>query len=433
MKNLRFELSRSSLDKGTREEKATFGQFSVVVNGTLASEGVAFDSNELIPGPYVPAYHVANWLVRNWWRLAYEPILDDDLENSTMGWDLAHWMSTIGEGYVWPNILFVSDGLRITLRTVASQDSGGKTFRYVGPDKSQVIDLEIYKQAVHSFVSSVLELAAHKGKPAKTGLQESWKELQSEIGNAEVSTLRRIEAMLGYGPDEANPKDIRNSIEDMKILGDDAVAELAADANTRQNSISSAKDIKVAAKKVGFDGTFDDAIQIEPNESTQSWGERGAWRIGVATAHAVRQSEHLNGDPIDNTRLADMAGTSEKVITNKSRSSDQLSFVMRGNTGKYRIAMRSNWETGRRFDLARIIGDRLFDDNIDDPLVPATQAYTYRQKAQRAFAAELLAPYDALDEFLSGDRSEERKNEAADHFNVSTFMISALIQNNLRV
>ena len=435
MTDLRFELSPSpfSLEIGSREEKATFGQFSVVANGTIASEGVSLSSNELLTGPYAPGYHVADWLVRNWWRLAYEPLLGDDLENTTMDWDLAHWMSTIGEGYVWPNILLVSDGLRMTVKTVASQDSGARAFRYVGPDRTQVVDIEQYLQAVQSFIAHILELTTHETNSPKPDLYDSWEELQAEITDAEASIWRRIEAMLGYDPDKANEKDIRNSIEDMKQLGNDAVAELAADANTRHNSISSAKEVTNAAKRAGFDGKFDDAIRLESNANIQSWGECGAWRIGVATAHAVRRCAGLNGQPIENTQLASLAGTSEKVISATSRSSDKLSFVIGDESGKFRIAMRSKWETGRRFDVARLVADRLFDNDIDDALLPATQAYTYRQKAQRAFAAELLAPFDALEDFLDGDRSEERRNEAADHFNVSTFVVSGLIQNNLRL
>lgn len=433
MNSLRFEISPSTLDKGTREEKATFGQFSVVVNDTIASEGVAFGSNELLRGPYVPGYHVADWLVRNWWRLAYEPSLDDDLENTTMGWDLAHWMSTIGEGYVWPNILLVSDGLRMTVTTVASQDSGATAFRYVGPDRTQVVGLEEYLQAVQSFLSNALELTTYRGNDSIPDLHDSWEKLQTEIADEEMSTRRRIEAMLGYDPGEANAKDIQSSIEDMKRLGNDAVAELAADANTRHNSISRAKDVTKAAKRAGFDGRIDDAIHLDSNQNILSWGECDAWRIGVATAHAVRHSERLNGQPIDNNRLASLAGTNEKVISATARSSDKLSFVIGDESGKFRIAMRSRWETSRRFDVARLVADRLFDNGIDDALLPATQAYTYRQKAQRAFAAELLAPFDALEDFLGGDRSEERRNEAADHFNVSTYVISGVIQNNLRL
>ena len=78
------------------------------------------------------------------------------------------------------------------------------------------------------------------------------------------------------------------------------------------------------------------------------------------------------------------------------------------------------WETGRRFDLARLLADRLCMNDLDDePLHPATQSYTYRQKVQRAFAIELLAPIAAVDDFLDGDTSEEKQKDAAGHFNVS--------------
>lgn len=430
---LEFKLSPRTLDQGSREEKTTFGQFSVEVNDVVASEGVTFGSNELLLGPYAPAYHVADWLVRNWWRLAYEPLLNDDLENTTMDWDLAHWMSSIGEGYVWPNILLVSDGLRVTVKTVASQDSDGRAFRYLGPDKTHVITLDRYQQAVRSFVTEVLELARDGSNVVRTDLEDHWEKLQDQIDSKEESTWCRLEAMLGFDPGEADRKSIHQSIEDMKTLGNEAVAELAADANTRQNSISSASDIANAAKKVGFNGRIDDGIDIQLRDNIHSWGESDAWRIGVATAHAVRQSEGLNGQPIDDTRLANMAGTSKNVISAKSRSTDKLSFLMADDSGKFRIAMRSRRETGRRFDVARLIADRLFDNGIDDPLSPATQAYTYRQKAQRAFAAELLAPYDALEDFLNGDRTEDRCTEAAEYFDVSTDLINASIQNNLRL
>ena len=93
-----------------------------------------------------------------------------------------------------------------------------------------------------------------------------------------------------------------------------------------------------------------------------------------------------------------------------------------------RIALRSKWEAGRRFDLARLLGDRLLGQ--DEPLLPATRAYTYRQKAQRAFAAELLCPYHAVRDFLGTDRSAERREEAASYFNVSPLAISTVLVNN---
>ena len=97
------------------------------------------------------------------------------------------------------------------------------------------------------------------------------------------------------------------------------------------------------------------------------------------------------------------------------------------------MALRSRWATGRRFDLARLLAERLLPPVGAEPLRAVTRSYTYGQKAQRAFAAEFLAPIDAVDAFLSGDYSEDRQQEAADHFQVSWYTIRSLLVNNHRL
>ena len=96
--------------------------------------------------------------------------------------------------------------------------------------------------------------------------------------------------------------------------------------------------------------------------------------------------------------------------------------------GQSHVAFRARWETGRRFDLARLLADRIF--STDDRLFPATRTFSYRQKVQRAFAAELLSPWDAVGQMMSDDESEEMKNDVAEHFSVSPLVIQNVIENN---
>ena len=88
-------------------------------------------------------------------------------------------------------------------------------------------------------------------------------------------------------------------------------------------------------------------------------------------------------------------------------------------------------ETGRRFALARVLGDRLI--NREGALHAATHAYTYRQKAQRSFAAELLAPFEAVEDMLRGDYSDDRQQDVADHFQVSPMVVNTLLKNHSRI
>lgn len=94
--------------------------------------------------------------------------------------------------------------------------------------------------------------------------------------------------------------------------------------------------------------------------------------------------------------------------------------------------LQSNYPTGRRFELARLLGDRIAG-GLDERLSPVTRSHTYRQKLQRAFATELLCPFEALEAFLDGDYSEQACEDAAQHFKVSERAVWTLLVNNDRL
>ena len=96
------------------------------------------------------------------------------------------------------------------------------------------------------------------------------------------------------------------------------------------------------------------------------------------------------------------------------------------------MVLRAKHSTGRRFELARLIGDRGAAP-AGGALHPATRAYTYRQKMQRSFAAELLGPFAAVEEFLQGDLSPDAQDEAAAHFHVSPLAIRSQLVNHHRL
>jgi hypothetical protein len=67
-----------------------------------------------------------------------------------------------------------------------------------------------------------------------------------------------------------------------------------------------------------------------------------------------------------------------------------------------------------------------------DQWLSATDSRTSRQKVQRAFAAQLLCPIEHLDEFLSGDYTQERIEDAAEHFGISPLAISSQLASGKR-
>ena len=419
-------------DRGTIEEEATFGVLEVLANGQCLTAGLALESNALLPGPRVSGYHIAEWLAWNWWRLRWEARPSANLGYE---WTFSHCLSSIGEGYVWPNIVISSDGVRAIVTSAPTADPAAGLYRYVGAPTSEVVAATELEIAIDSFARYMLDLL--DSERVDTNLHRIWHDLETEQQDVRATQLRRLEARLGKDPDEIPPEQIRSAIDAALDMGPDAVDELAADAGACGTAaVPSTEELVATAKDVGSDARPQDAAELHAHQDLYAhadnmpalaFGEAAAWRVGVNAAHALRRQEALGGQPIDNERLSALAGTSATVLTGGNVRPSPLSFMF-AMGGRARVALRSKWETGRRFDLARLLGDRLLGQH--EPLLPATRAYTYRQKAQRAFAAELLCPYEDVCEFLGRDRSTERCDEAAGHFNVSPLAISSLLQNN---
>ena len=78
--------------------------------------------------------------------------------------------------------------------------------------------------------------------------------------------------------------------------------------------------------------------------------------------------------------------------------------------------------------MARLLGDSLMSD-YRERLLPATRTYTYRQKMQRAFAAELLAPAETLINAFADGVTEDAIEEAANDFQVSSWVVTRALIN----
>jgi len=84
---------------------------------------------------------------------------------------------------------------------------------------------------------------------------------------------------------------------------------------------------------------------------------------------------------------------------------------------------------GRRFELARFLGDYL-SSRGSGAWLPATDAHTARQQYQRAFAAEFLCPIGPLADFLAGDLGPAAIDDAAEHFAVSERAVETQLANH---
>ena len=411
------------LDTGTPEEKACFAAIGIRRGDALLSEGYDAFVRRFRRTPLLSGYHLAQWLAWNWWRLRWEP------RSASPEWNFSHHMATVGEGYVWPNVTVFSDGERIALVAKPSMGRKETNFGYIS-DIAVVVSGREFESAIDQFVEQVMgQLRAER--VGQTNLDRIWQELSQERASPELQQRRKLEALLGSDPDEASTAALDRLVADSKELGEGPVNELAADHAQGGKELSTATSLEAAATANGFEFSPRDVVQLKARGAIPRPQDAPAWKVGVEAARALREQERLSDGPVSNARLAKMVGLGASAITERKHGPN-LSFALDEKPSSGHIVLRSKWNTGRRFELARIIGDRVLSSGTGR-LFPATRAYTYRQKAQRSFAAEFLSPFDAVDEELSGDYSVEGQQDVAQKFEVSDYTIRTLLVNHRRI
>lgn len=402
------------------EDEATLGELVIHVDQTCLTQAVDCGTNETRNGANLSAYRLAEWLTWHWWRLRWEP---ERHRHRDLNWSSAHDLACIGGGWLWPNIAIKSDGERIVLHARSSRELQTEPLRYT-MDAIKFISAATFEEGIDDFMDIVLA-RLEECTCRDTDLQSIWRELNIERQDREISLYRRFEAYMGFDPDEADPSLIERLIEDGTAVGLDALSEVAAD--DRQSALG----VRETAQEYGFDTRPGDGVQRDSALPTVDRGQVPAWKVGVAVARQLRGQEQLGDDSITNTRLAELCGIRKQDLTRRDSTGNiEFTFALDDEDSRTsRVVLRSGGELGRRFAVARLLADRILDEK-GELLHPATRAYTYRQKMQRAFAGEFLCPVDSLLGFLSDDFSDEKQQDAAEYFNVSSRTVQTLLVNN---
>ena len=192
---------------------------------------------------------------------------------------------------------------------------------------------------------------------AETNLDRLWNDVLVERADPELSRHRKLEALCGKDPDEADPAPLDRLMADAAPLGEQAIEELAADSAGGGPLLTAASLAQIAAAS-GFDVSPGDIVQLKPSAGLPRAADVPAWRLGVAAARALREQEQLGAGLIANARLGTLAGVRAAALTDPT-SGPEISFALDTGQTAGHVVFRSKWEAGRRFELARLLGDRI--------------------------------------------------------------------------
>jgi hypothetical protein len=403
------------LEEGSPAERACFAAIGIKVGDTWLTEAEDSFVKRIRQQVHLSAYRLAEWLAWNWWRLKWEP---RGVKRSD--WTSAHQLTSAGGGYVWPNLTFFSDGERLAIISRATTRRNYEPLRYL-TEKMAVIGVSDFVAAVDQFIEQVLgQLSAESIE--STNLAVVWSEVLEERAESDLSRWRQLEALLGYEPGDAPEDAVKSIIEGGAAVGSDGFAELAAARKDGEN-VPSLLHLHSIAATQGSSAKPADVVRLSGGFGPAN--NVPAWRRGAAAAKALRKQESLGDGRLSSLKLASLAGVESRIILQPGPG-PSFSFALDDNAVSGHVVLRkTDWQTNRRFELARLLGDRIFSQK--EFLLPATRAQTYRQKWQRAFAAELLCPAESLIDMVDGDVSPESIESAAEQFEVAELVVKSLL------
>jgi len=398
---------------GIPEERFTAAELTISIGGKIATRVDDDWSKSVRSNVRLAAYPLALWIASSWWRLRWEPYRADP----DLAWRMAHDMPTAGAGFVWPPLRLASDGEGMLCSTLPTPDRPTEPIRYLA-QLNETVPVEDVESHLGGFIELVLARLEALGLP-KTDLHTLWKDVQSERNDPHVRGERRLEALLGFEPEEA-PRALLDHMAELRAnVGASALDEIAP-ACAGPDPAKALEHIRHVAGSAGITAR----LQILARGDYDG----PVWERGWQAAKEARDKVGVPGDIVSNETLCDCLGISTKAFNQLTQERFPIGLAVRGKRSQRLIFRKRNPE-GWRFEAARFLAEQAFAPTTDTWL-PTTDADTARQKVQRAFAAEFLCPIARLEEFLNGNRSPERVEDAASHFRVSELAIRSHLANH---
>jgi len=407
------------------ELRATWARLEIRVDDIPVSRLIDEKNKSIRDAVYGPLYPVAEWIAMNWWSLLHE--VDAPGTRRWETYTRRHSLSAAGEGFALPDLRIIPTGEWMEMKWFQqSVPEAGVSFVNAG---SLTLPSRDVRDVLSDFVRSVLARLESEGI-AGTPLQGEWDALQSTP--PDEAAFCRTAAALGQDPyamefgererlaelalrvpaevlgEFVSATDFRHMEDSLKNL--EAIMREAANVESTLSSIR-----ELAARRLGG------------NDPATPWD------MGYKFARNLRKHLALNGHPLSTDRdLAGALGTDEsglfRNMQNLGTSRWDIDAIVVSSTDENPVILSTKPAgDARRFAVCRA----LYESLAGASTALVSRARSDRQQANRAFAAEFLAPAALLGERIARDSvDDEQIADLADEFGVSAKVIEHQIENH---
>jgi len=430
----------------TPEHRATWARIEIRIGSDLVTLVEDRGSGSSRRSIYCPLYPLAEWVAYNWWFLQAgtrpSNFLAQDGVLAASAWRPLpatlrehHSIRASGDGFAWPDLLIVPDDSET--RLVWGDDSVHSSrwpISFLTRGDHWVRSVQVQRE-LELVVTGTLTRLAEQGV-AGTVLEKEWAAIQQT--DPDEAEYCRAAARLGLDPySDAAPYEpgILQAAETLsgQVLTDflNAVSpEHIEGALAWISSVRPAIDGRQPLSR-GLEGTL--SPEADTIQELRAVARRHSasvstfpWVVGYEQARAVRGQ--ITAD--SKTRLA--VGRYIAAIVRKAPDVS-LQALGAGASHSHPLVVigQNRPATSKRFTLSRALWHYLWDDS---PLFMITAAHTYRQRVERAFAAELLAPAEGIAQLLESPpeaASQEELEQIAQRYGVSSMVIEHQLRNHL--
>lgn len=428
MDELRFQVEWESPGGARGEElRATWARLQIDVAEEPVTRVEDKRAGSVRDAVYGPVYPLAEWIATNWWRLLYEIVSPLRIPGNT--YDKHHALSSAAEGFALPCLRFHAAGERIEL-TWDALDVPKAMVRFLAHGRRDLDRVQV-EEAFRTFVSSVVGRLENQGASG-TLLAEEWQAI--EVCGAEEQEFCRLTARLGRDPYALSTSQARRIIKAADSLPEAIREEFfsAADARRFQSQARAVSEWISQAQQSDLHVEPLLALRATTNHLDRS---EAPWKQGYRYARHMRSRLSLKDrlTPSE-TDLADALGVDQQVWQQVIADStvtfsflDALVGVTEAGAPRFAVAPRS--ERSRTFVLCRALFEYLHTGTAPAGLV--APIYSDRQKRNRAFAAEFLAPAALIRQRIPRHvLTEDDVQDLAEHFGTSDQVIRHQIQNH---
>ncbi|TDO16635.1 MULTISPECIES: ImmA/IrrE family metallo-endopeptidase [Halomonas] len=365
---------------------------------------------------------LAEWFAANWWRLRWEPEKENLTAEQQLDWNLSHRLAAAASGYQWPDLQLSSDDAAI--RCVACKTEGRFTTIRFTRQLDEWLNAQGFEEGVDAFINALA--SRYPG----SNLAQLWHELLDERHDPAAIDWRKLEAKAGYDPDEAPEALIEGLQRFYGVFGKDSVEELGSD-NRGTTALEHAQRLyrSLQASRHTMSPDLTGFALQAGTALTREY--QPVWKQAARAASWVRSKLGISPEEqLTNGRLLDYLGLSKQVWSQASKAQVDTAGLRKGDNQAV-VVVHQGRNTAKRFSLARLLGDYVYtQQQVNSQLLSLTHSRTRRQKFQRAFAQELLCPYEGLLEALeTAQPGEESLEKIAKHYQVSPLTVNYTLEN----